>query len=97
MGFAAHALHLLGDIASHPNAFDADGGAANYRQALSLAEPRGMRPLVAHCHLGLGRLYQNSGKHEEAREHLTKAITMYGEMNMQFWWQKAESEMRQLT
>jgi hypothetical protein len=22
----------------------------------NLAEPRGMRPLVAHCHLGLGKL-----------------------------------------
>jgi len=26
-------------------------------RARALAEPRGMRPLIAHCHLGLGRLY----------------------------------------
>ena len=61
-GFAAHALHLLGDIATHPDRFDAESGEAHYREALALAEPRGMRPLVAHCHLGLGKLYRRTGK-----------------------------------
>jgi tetratricopeptide (TPR) repeat protein len=56
LGVSAHALHLLGDIATHPDRFDAESGEMHYRQALSLAEPRGMRPLVAHCHLGLGKL-----------------------------------------
>ena len=41
-----------------------------------------MRPLVAHCHLGLGKLYRRTGKREEAREHLTTATTMYREMDM---------------
>src|SRR5262244_3880306 len=45
-GFAAHARHLLGDIATHPDRFDAERGEIHYRQALALAEPRGMRPLV---------------------------------------------------
>jgi class 3 adenylate cyclase/tetratricopeptide (TPR) repeat protein len=57
-GFAAHAYFLLGDIATHRDSFDAKRGEANYRQALALAEPRGMRPLLAHCHLGLGKLYR---------------------------------------
>jgi len=61
-GFRAYVLHLLGDIASHPDRFDPDAGEAHYRQALALAEPRRMRPLVAHCHLGLGRLYRRTGK-----------------------------------
>jgi hypothetical protein len=52
-GFSAHALHLLGDIATHPDRFDAESGAAHYQKALALAELHGMRPLVAHCHLGL--------------------------------------------
>ena len=43
-GFVAHALHLLGDIATHPDRFDAERGEAPYRQTLALAEPRGMRP-----------------------------------------------------
>ena len=66
-GFAAHALHLLGDIATHPDRFDAESGEVHYRQALALAEPRGMRPLVAHCHLGLGKLYRRTGNREQAQ------------------------------
>jgi tetratricopeptide (TPR) repeat protein len=93
-GFAAHALHLLGDIATHPDRFDAESGEAHYRQALALAEPRGMRPLVAHCHLGLGTLYRRTGNGQHAQEHLTTAITMYREMDMRFWLEQAEAEMR---
>jgi class 3 adenylate cyclase/tetratricopeptide (TPR) repeat protein len=92
-GFAAHALHLLGDIATHPDRFDAESGEAHYRQALALAEPRGMRPLVAHCHLGLGKLFQRTGKRQEAQEHLTTATTMYREMDMRFWLEQAEAIM----
>jgi tetratricopeptide (TPR) repeat protein len=92
-GFAAHALHLLGDIATYSDQFDAESAEAHYRQALALAEPRGMRPLVAHCHLGLGKLYRCTGKRQEAQEHLTTATAMYREMDMQFWLEQAEAEM----
>jgi tetratricopeptide (TPR) repeat protein len=93
-GLMAHALHLLGDIATHADSFDAETGEAHYRQALALAEPRGMRPLIAHCHYGLSKLYQRTGKGEQAREHLTIARTMYREMDMSFWLEQAEAEMR---
>src|SRR4029434_9260061 len=92
-GFAAHALHLLGDIATHPDRFDAERSEAHYRQALALAEPRGMLPLVAHCHLGLGKLYLCTGQGEQAREHLTTATTMYREMGMTYWLARAVAEM----
>jgi tetratricopeptide (TPR) repeat protein len=91
-GFAAHALHLLGDIASHPDRFDAEASEAHYRQALALAEPRGMRSLVAHCHLGLGKLYRRADKREQAQKHLTTATTMYREMGMTYWLEKAEAK-----
>jgi hypothetical protein len=65
-----------------------------YREALAIAEQIGARPLVAHCHLGLGKLQQRSGKQQEAREHLTTATTMYREMDMRFWLEKAEAELR---
>jgi len=94
-GFAAHALHLLGDIASHPDRFDAEIGEAHYRQALALAEPRGMRPLIAHCHFGLGKLYRRTGKREQVQEHLTSATTMYREMDMRFWLEQAEAAMKE--
>jgi len=89
-GFAAHALHLLGDIATHPDRFDAENGEAHYRHALALAEPHGMRPLIAHCHLGLGKLYQTMGKREEAQGNLRSATTMYREMGMLHWLEQVE-------
>jgi tetratricopeptide (TPR) repeat protein len=95
-GAAAHALHLLGDIATHPDRCDAASGEAHYRQALALAEPRGMRPLIAHCHLGLGKLYRCTGKHKQAEEHLTTATTLYRDMAMRFWLEQAEAELRAL-
>jgi len=45
--------------------------------------------LVAHCHLGLGRLYRRTGKRQEAQEHLATATTMYREMGMTYWLEKA--------
>jgi class 3 adenylate cyclase/tetratricopeptide (TPR) repeat protein len=92
-GFVAHALHLLGDIASHPDRFDASTAETEYRRALALAEPRGMRPLVAHCQLGLGKLYRRTGTPEQAREHLITAAAMYREMDMPFWLEQAAAEM----
>jgi hypothetical protein len=55
-----------------------------------------MRPLVAHCHLGLGRLSQRTGKREQAREHFATATAMYREMNMPFWLKQAEPEVGEL-
>jgi class 3 adenylate cyclase/tetratricopeptide (TPR) repeat protein len=92
-GFAAHALHLLGDIATHLDRFDAQSGETHYREALALAEPRSMRPLIAHCHLGLGKLYRRTGDDAKAQEHLTTAATMYREMGMTFWLEKADAEL----
>lgn len=79
-GFTAHALHLLGDIASRPDGFDADGGERYFQQALALAEPRGMRPLIAGCHAGLSTLYQRWGKPGPAQEHQALAARMQGEI-----------------
>jgi hypothetical protein len=52
-----------------------------------------MRPLVAHCHLGLGKLYRRSGTREQARDHLTAATTMYRDMDMRYWLPQAEAEL----
>jgi hypothetical protein len=48
----------------------------------------------AHCHLGLGKLYRRAGKRQEAQEHLTTATTMYREMDMTYWLEKAEAELK---
>jgi hypothetical protein len=52
-----------------------------------------MRSLVAHSHLGLSKLYRRTGQPERARESLTKAMTMYGAMDMGFWVKQAEADM----
>jgi tetratricopeptide (TPR) repeat protein len=84
-GFRAHALRLLGDLATHPDQFDAESGEAHYQQALALAELHGMRPLVAHCRFGLGKLYERIGQPEHARENIIAATKLYQDMDMHFW------------
>jgi tetratricopeptide (TPR) repeat protein len=56
-GHEAWALRLLGEIAARQAPPEIESAAHHYRQALALADKLGMRPLVAHCHLGLGTLY----------------------------------------
>jgi len=55
-----------------------------------------MRPLVAHCHLGLGKLYGRTGKPNVLQEHLTTATVMYREMGMRYWLEQAEAEPSKL-
>ena len=63
---------------------------------VELAAEIGMRPLVAHCHLGLSKLHRICGDRGQAQEHVTKAMAMYREMDMPFWLEQAEAEMRHL-
>jgi hypothetical protein len=84
-------MHLLGDIAAHHDRFDPVRAEAHYREALGFAEARGMQPLIAHCHLGLGRLYHRTGRDGQARDNLTMAATMYREMEMTYWLEQAEA------
>jgi len=92
-GHEVYALHLLGEIASYHESVDLRAAGLKYFEALGLGEKLGMHPLVAHCHLGLGKLYRRTGKREPAREHLTTATTMYREMGMRFWLEQAEAEL----
>jgi hypothetical protein len=89
----AHVLCLNGDLAAAAGTEDAE---VYYREALAVAEPRGMRPLVANCHFSLGKLHRCRGDREQAQEHLTTAMAMYREMGMTHWLGQAEAELRQL-
>jgi class 3 adenylate cyclase/tetratricopeptide (TPR) repeat protein len=91
----ADALHLIGDLAARREPASEEA-MSHYRQALALADELGMRPLVAHCHLGLGQLYRRTGKREQSHEHLTTATTMYREMDMRFWLEQAKAEIDEL-
>jgi class 3 adenylate cyclase/tetratricopeptide (TPR) repeat protein len=91
-GFAAHAHCMLGDLAIQTDRFDAERATAHYAKALALGESRGMRPVVAHCHFGLGRLHRRSSDSERARQHLTVAKDMYDGMGMGFWLTQVDAE-----
>jgi class 3 adenylate cyclase/tetratricopeptide (TPR) repeat protein len=95
-GDEAWSLYLLGVINAGEESGSVAASEGYYRQGLALAEELGMRPLVAHCHVGLGKLYHRTDKREQAREHLATATTMYREMGMTYWLEKAEAEMREL-
>ena len=95
-GYEAWVLHLLGEIASHRGPQDVEPAEGPYQQATGLAEELGMRPLIARCHLGLGKLARRTGQRDRAQEHLTTATPLLREMGMHFWLEQAEAELRAL-
>jgi tetratricopeptide (TPR) repeat protein len=94
-GNEALALHQLGVVQAHADPPDTEDAEAHYQQALTLAEALGMRPLQAHCHLGLGRLYATTGQQEQARVALSTATEMYRAMAMTLWLPQAEAALAQ--
>jgi DNA-binding NtrC family response regulator/tetratricopeptide (TPR) repeat protein len=91
-GHEAWLRWLLGEIAAEAEPAGAPTVEAHYRQALGLAAELGMRPLAAHCHLGLGQWHRRSGASETAEEHLATALTLYRGMNMALWLRRAGAE-----
>jgi MalT-like TPR region len=69
----------------------------HYRQALTLADALGMRPLQAHCHRGLGTLYAETGQREPAHAALATAIALYRDMEMTLWLPQAKAALAQVT
>jgi tetratricopeptide (TPR) repeat protein len=95
-GYQAHAYRLLGDVVMRRDPLDIALVEAHYHQALALAEEQRMRPLQAHCHRGLGRLYAMIGQREQARTELSMAIEMYQSMEMTFWLPQTEAALAQM-
>ena len=56
-----------------------------------------MRPLQAHCQLGLGTLYATTGQPEQARAELSAAIELYRAMEMTFWLNPAEAALAEIS
>jgi len=93
-GVEAWVLRGLGDISAAGPAPDLGEAARRYREALDLARQLSMRPLAAHCHRGLGRIDRVAGREEQARENLGTATTMYREMDMRFYLEQAQLDIR---
>jgi tetratricopeptide (TPR) repeat protein len=94
-GNEAYALRLLGEIHAHQDLLAVEAAEAAYQQALTLADELGMRPLLAHCHLGLGTLYTKRGQRAQARAALTTAIELFQAMAMTLWLPRAEATLAQ--
>lgn len=101
-GMHAWALRLEGEIAVSAGAAARAGKArtaleaeaeARYGGALALATELGMRPLVAHCHLGLGALSTVRDGDLRPPDHLAAAATLFRKMGMGYWQGQAETAL----
>ncbi len=95
-GYQAHAYRLLGERTIHGDPPDVDQATTHYRQALALAEELGMRPLQAHCHLGLSTRYAKTGQREQAQAALSAAIYLYRAMEMTLWLPQTEAALAEV-
>jgi tetratricopeptide (TPR) repeat protein len=95
-GNLAWTVWLLGEVEARRTPASIHPASDHYSEALAIGVELGMRPLVAHCHLGLGKLAQRTGTREQALEHLTIATAMYREMGMTYWLEQAKAEIKTL-
>jgi len=89
-GHEAYAFRLLASIEVEREAPNLDRAEENYQKALALANQLGMRPLQAHCHVGLSRLYRRRGGSEEASAAVGAARELFRAMEMTFWLHDSE-------
>jgi hypothetical protein len=91
--YTSWALAVLGDIAAK---MSARGGEAEqrYEAALAIATERRMRPLEAHCRLGLARTYERAGRRDEAGVELEAVRALLTELGMTRWLPRADALVR---
>jgi tetratricopeptide (TPR) repeat protein len=92
-GQLAYVQRLLAAIAAEGAKPDVPAVDAAFREAGDLAETLGMRPLAAHCLLGLGRLHLKAGSADLGREHLSAARARYAAMGMDLWVERIRAEL----
>jgi tetratricopeptide (TPR) repeat protein len=86
----AWARRALGEIAYATS--DVETSERAFGESLARADALGMRPLVSHCHHGLGRVRHRRGQHALAQQHFATALTMMREMDMGLWRERVEAE-----
>ena len=89
-GHEAYALRLLGEVSTQCDTFAQ--AETHYRGALRLAQELGMRPLAAHCHWGLARLYHRAADRMAEQRHAATARAQFRDMEMIGWLQRMEAE-----
>ena len=93
-GPEAWALYLIAESMAQLQGAERNEIHDTYLAALNLADELGMRPLVAHCHLGMGQLHQRMGRLSEARAEFSQATELYRQMDMQFYLKQAEDGLK---
>jgi tetratricopeptide (TPR) repeat protein len=83
-GAEGWALWLLAETAARQEPAARDDASARYAEALALAGQLGLRPLMAYCHGGLGRLLGRA-RHPDAEAHVRRAATLAREMEITLW------------
>ena len=84
-GFGAWALYYLAKIQSQGDSGLVRQAIQSFRKAKEQAEALRMRPLLAHCHRGLGQAHKISGEKSEARSELKSAMDLYRSMGIELW------------
>jgi tetratricopeptide (TPR) repeat protein len=95
-GHQAWTLKLLGDIALHRGPPETERAETYYRQAFAVSHELEMRPLQAHCHVGLGHVYVARGAAEQARAEFRVAVDLYRSMEMTLWFNRADAAVRNI-
>jgi tetratricopeptide (TPR) repeat protein len=89
-GSVAYALRTLGDVHAED---DSERARSCFEEAAEIAMRLGMRPLVAHCQFGLGKLFKGQSESAVAGAKLRTAVALYGDLDMESWRQRAESAL----
>ncbi len=92
-GNQVYALRLLGKVAIYAPDVDPARAEEHLGRAISLAEELGMRPLRARCYLLLGQLVRAKGS-PAAADHIRTAAALFQDMNMRYWLEYAQAELR---
>lgn len=95
-GYEAWARKLLGDVTQEESS-NLSEALSHYDKSKAIATELAMRPLQAHIHMSLGRLYRRGNQLAQARGELSLALTPYRAMSMQYWLSKAEAALAELS
>jgi hypothetical protein len=87
---------LLGDVALGHTPPKTQQAESYYRHASALSLELGMRPLQAHCHVGLGKVFAIIGAAEQSRAEINAAIDLYRSMEMNLWLGRANAAVRSI-
>jgi tetratricopeptide (TPR) repeat protein len=80
----AYACWLLATI-HNTRAADLEPAANMFQAATVIATELGLQPLLAHCHLGFGDLYERRGSSPEASAHRDRGQRLLRELGMKAW------------